>query len=122
MNEHTAALLQGLAAKLGTTSEYLWAILLKQAPVYAYVALFQYAVTVLVLVALFRYRIQVGKFLTTLCEETEALGVIGLIVIGIASIIWLLACVFAFESVVTAFVNPEYWALDKVLDTIKAKK
>lgn len=41
MNEQTAKLLEQLASKLGTTSEYLWNILLKQAPIDATVTLLQ---------------------------------------------------------------------------------
>ena len=33
MNDQTALLLKQLADKLGTTTEYLWAVLLKQAPI-----------------------------------------------------------------------------------------
>ena len=35
MEENTTALLEKLAEKLGTTTEYLWGVLLSQAPIYA---------------------------------------------------------------------------------------
>ncbi len=122
MNEHTAVLLQGLADKLGTTSTYLWSVLLKQAPVYAWVTLAEYVLTALLLLTLYRFRKTIGPWLSELVEESEVLGVLVIIASGVALTVWLIACVFVFQSVVTAFVNPEYWALDKVLDTVKARK
>ena len=44
MNDQTAALLQNLANKLGTTSEYLWGILLRQATLSGTTDLIQYAI------------------------------------------------------------------------------
>ena len=41
MNEQTTKLIEQLAQKLGTTTEYLWSVLLKQAPIDATVTLFQ---------------------------------------------------------------------------------
>ncbi len=125
MNEHTAQLLQGLAVKLGTTSEYLWAILLKQAPVFAWISIGYYVGTLLAVLMLWTFRKRIAASLTWCINEGEGTALLcffGLIIAGIASLIWLFACIFMFESVVTAFVNPEYWALDKVLDTVKAAK
>lgn len=122
MNDNTVQLLQGLADKLGTTSEYLWSILLKQAPVFAWITTAQYVATLLLLIVLWRYRKPISNAIKVMVEETEIFGVI-LVGIGIVCLtLWLIACVCVFESVVTAFVNPEYWALDKVLATVKAKK
>jgi len=39
MDEKTAQMLEKLAQKLGTTSEYLWGVLLKQAPIAAIIEL-----------------------------------------------------------------------------------
>lgn len=39
MEEKTIKLIEQLAQKLGTTTEYLWAVLLKQAPIDATVVL-----------------------------------------------------------------------------------
>lgn len=122
MNEHTAVLLQGLANKLGTTSEYLWSILLKQAPVFATVALAQYVVTVVVMVLLWRFRVGISKAVTKGFEgDADILAFLGCAIFAIVSVGWLLACIFTFGNVVTAIVNPEYWALEKILDTVKRK-
>ena len=39
MNEQTTILLQKLSESLGTTSEYLWAVLIKQAPISATISM-----------------------------------------------------------------------------------
>lgn len=123
MNEQTAALLQGLATKLGTTSEYLWGILLKQAPIAGVMILVQYALTAVALYVIWRYREAIGTQVRDgLSSDAEVLVFIGLIVSVGVSIVWLLACLFAIESMVTAFLNPEYWALNKVLATVKSAK
>lgn len=122
MNEHTATLLQSLATKLGTTTEYLWTILLKQAPVYASIVIAQYVVTVAVLVAAFAGRRYIERFLRGWFEQEEVTAFIFCVIAGLCTVVWLLACAFEFGNVVTAYINPEYWALNKVLATVKSAK
>ena len=50
MDSQSAVVIQNLANKLGTTSEYLWAVLIKQAPISGTVDLILYALTVAVIV------------------------------------------------------------------------
>ena len=52
MNENTARLLDNLATKLGTTSEYLWSVLLKQAPISGWIAVVEIVIFVVGIVAI----------------------------------------------------------------------
>lgn len=124
MNEHAAVVIQQLAEKLGTTSEYLWAVLIKQAPIAGAIVLAYYAVTVLALVLLWRFRAAIASGVQAAFDHGEgsaALAIVAGTVFGILALIWGISCLLAFENMLTAFLNPEYWALDKVLSTVKAK-
>jgi hypothetical protein len=122
MNEQTAALMGQLAVKLGTTSEYLWTVLLKQAPIQGWIMVFEYALTAVALAVLWRFRAALSAGIKNCMDgDADVVVFIGLVIAGLAALFWLLACMFAFESMLTAFLNPEYWALNKVLATVKSK-
>ena len=121
MNKETQELLQKLAEKLGTTVEYLWQVLLKQAQIDAFTTLFQFFLIALFGVVLFRLH---KKFLKPLSDDRysdnlyskydEAIVwpmIIGLIVFVILSI----CAFFSITDMVNGFLNPEYWALQRVL-------
>lgn len=125
MNEQTVALLQELANKLGTTSEYLWVVLIKQAPIQGTVMLVQYILTIAAIAAVWKWRRQIATGITAAFDEGEGIEVmtaIALSIGGVVSGVWLIACLFSMDTMVTAFMNPEYWALNKVLSTIKSAK
>lgn len=117
--EHLAPLLNKLAEQLGTTSQYLWSVLLKQAPVQASIMGFEYATTILLLFLLFKFRAAAGAFYEKCHEDYEILTFICTIVLGLVAVIWLLACLFCVESFFTAIFNPEYWALKQVLRVVQ---
>lgn len=124
MNEQTATLVTQLAAKLGTTSEYLWAVLLKQAPVQGWIMAVEYIVTFAVIYAVWKWRDSLSAAIKWCFEEGEGSAIlcfIGLGIVGIASTVWLIACMFGITDIITAFVNPEYWALKQVLAAVKPK-
>lgn len=122
MDEQTAALLGKLAAKLGTTSEYLWGVLLKQAPIQAWIMAAEYALTIIVIAAIWKCRKPIGEWLKNAADgDAEPVVVIGGIVFVVVAIIWLIACVFCFPEMVTGFLNPEYWALKEILSSVRSK-
>jgi hypothetical protein len=119
-----APVIDKLAAKLGVTATYLWGVLLKQAPVAAYTMTVEYIATALVLYLCWRYRAALGGAFMKGINEHEATAAITLIatfVIGIVAVVWLISCLFSFEGFVTAWINPEYWALDKIISSVKSK-
>lgn len=128
MNEQTAKLIEQLSQKLGTTTEYLWAVLLKQAQIQAMVTLFQF-----LLIAIFGYvLLKIHKSLsvkkdyngyngyneTGYSHYEEKVGIP--MVIGVIIFVILAICAFfCIEDVFNGFLNPEYWALSKALSVVK---
>jgi large-conductance mechanosensitive channel len=123
MDEKTLQALTTLAEKLGTTAEYLWSVLLKQAPISA--------ATDLVVIAAWVFGVAMwAKFVqrkTTKPAATEndrypsadwnddvgvGLAWISVFVSGLIVAIISGAC---FSSIVAAVFNPEYWALKQIL-------
>lgn len=123
MDEKTLQALTTLAEKLGTTAEYLWSVLLKQAPISA-------ATDLVVIAALVFGVVMWAKFVqrkTAKPEVTEndrypraewgsnegiffawvSVFVSALIIAVIAGV--------CFSSIVAAIFNPEYWALKQIL-------
>lgn len=121
MNEQTNQLIEKLAQKLGTTTEYLWGVLIQQAKIDAITTLFQFG-----LIALFGYILyRLNKKFRVECEngyDTYYLSDSTGWIMGICFGVWCLLTFIAFfciPDVINGLINPEYWALDKVLTTIK---
>ena len=122
MNTEITNLLAILADKLGTTSEYLWGILLRQAPISATVILIQIIFTVLSGIFLWKLH----KYFSKETDERYSMydrsngGLEALIIIF--SVLILIIGIFSFfqiENVLNGYFNPEYWALNKILNTLK---
>lgn len=122
MDEKAIQALTALANKLGTTTEYLWGVLLSQAPLSALANL-------AILLALFLGSWMWWKFIqknTTTPEATKSdpypspnwddssttAAYIGLIVMLVIVLIILMASI---EGIVCGLINPEYWALSKFM-------
>jgi hypothetical protein len=124
-------LLEKLASQLGTTADFLWKTLVAQAHVYAIYWGIQ-ALIVLVLVAIY-IKSLVGTFKTELSKDSydhdrlrnkwekwDGVGCLpGMLAIFILTGIPLLGmCIWLIveiSRVVTAVVNPNFWALQKLL-------
>lgn len=119
MNERTEQLVRELAEKLGTTADHLWAVLVRQAPITStvrvcilgLVALALLAVGVMALRAFRRRRFPKAGDISP-----EALGIF----------FWCVACgVFVIGTltslpiIIAGFANPEYWALQEVMRSLK---
>lgn len=113
MNDKTIQLLEALAAKLGTTAEYLWGVLIRQAAVSATIDLvcLLVAVTYLVVYTKWLRVVRKGDMF-----DNEATGVI---MGGCVAVIVFILALFCVSGVITGYMNPEYWALNKILDTIQ---
>lgn len=114
MDDKTLQALTTLAAKLGTTAEYLWGVLLRQAPVTGALDLAVIAAWVAGCVWLVRFvrRKTAGQK----PEWDDEMGrVFGW---GGAVLVCSLVAIIGGASIgpaVTAIVNPEYWALRQIL-------
>lgn len=115
MNETTEKLIRDLAERLGTTAEHLWSVLIRQAPITAITNLLECLILVAVCVY-YRHRLVLWqKRLRDTCDaDHPALppAYIGLVVLLCITIIHALLTA---SGIVTAFANPEYWALKQIV-------
>lgn len=122
MNETTEKLVRELADKLGTTTEHLWAVLLKQALISATTD----TIVALIMLAVLWAGYRLVKAKTTEPPKTKedlypsaewvyegALAAWG--VLGIYALLTLITTCCTISTVVTATMNPEYWALKQLL-------
>lgn len=115
MNEQTLALLDKLAEKLGTTSEFLWAALVKQAFVEGVVYLLQIAGLIYGGVWLYRW------FRAISVNEWDEIKYLPLGVVASVYGIVVIVAFFSLPMLAASFINPEYWALKEVLSAIRPR-
>lgn len=122
MNTETVNLLTGLAAKLGTTSEYLWEILLKQAPISSTIILVQIIFTVLSGIFLWKLH----KYFSKETDERYSMydrgnGGLEALMVMFSSLILITSIIlfFGIADMLNGYFNPEYWALNKILNVLK---
>ena len=124
MDEKTLLALTALAQKLGTTAEYLWGVLIKQAAVTGVTNIIEMSVWLAIAIAwgVLTYR-KTRKVLPEgagpySCasaeweEEAAFFAWLGAFLLAVTAAI--VACVGVSDSV-AAFLNPEYWALKQIL-------
>lgn len=123
MNEKLNNVLAELATKMGTTVQYLWGILIKQAYVTIWVDIAQIVGVVLYWLLLYKLHKWFAKepeHGLSIYEEHEALPYLFMIVLGIIGAVFTIAVLMVnITEILTASINPEYWALDQVLKAIK---
>lgn len=114
MEQEMVNLLKELATQLGTTTEYLWAVTIKQAYIQAYVSL---------IVCLFPLVAMVGwASLVFYCIKKKVDGDLITILCIVGLIALLASCALwgtHIPQVIAGFYNPEYWALDNILSHLK---
>ena len=122
MNTEITNLLATLADKLGTTSEYLWGILLRQAPISATVILIQIIFTVLSGIFLWKLHKYFSKETDerySMYERSNGGLEVLLIIFSVLILIIGIVSFFQIENVLNGYFNPEYWALNKILNILK---
>jgi len=114
--EELTGVLEQLAVKLGTTTEYLWSVLISQAKISAITDLIYIVLNIIIGIMLYKLHINLSK--RDLYDEYEE-PLIAVMVIG--ALVWcviFLINFFSIGGIINGFFNPEYWALQKVLDVI----
>lgn len=123
MDDKTLQALTALAAKLGTTTEYLWGVLLKQAPITGVVDLLVCAAWIAGVVAWAKFvkrktakpaRTENARYQSA--EWSDEFGA-GLAWMSVVVAVGLTALTVGCElsTIVAALANPEYWALKQIL-------
>lgn len=113
MTNEIAKALEVLAQKLGTTSEYLWNVLLKQAPISAVADFIQFTIIVF---ACYFWTKNFKAFITKISdkiwkEENWVWIILVSVILGVSAIV----VFFSFPNTIYALINPEYWALNLLL-------
>lgn len=123
MNKETVQLLESLAKKLGTTAEYLWQVLLRQAPIYAATTLAQFIIIMVFGYVLLKFHLDFSKetldkhgYKETIYEDNESTVWI-MVVLGVLWVFLFLIVFCSLGDVVNGFFNPEYWALKQIINT-----
>ena len=121
--EQLTQLLAQLAEKLGTTTEYLWEVLIRQAYVNSMINIFAIIFTVLLGVALWKvhkWGCEKPKegYCDTNYEKHEILIMLPMIIFGFVFAICFFVSTINFGSTLSGLINPEYWALKQVLSII----
>lgn len=107
MEKELIHVLDNLANKLETTTEHLWGILIKQAPISAasdLIAALFFAVFIVVTFIFTKYKTEDGSW------DAEAW-----LIWFVASFISMIFISIGVYEAMIGFVNPEYWALKKIL-------
>lgn len=114
MNEQTIKLIEKIAQKLGTTSEYLWSILLKQAHIDATLKVFLLISAILLWILLFKIHLRFHK--KEVYEEYEEIAVVPMVIATTLITLFSIISFFCIPDIFNGYFNPEYWALKRILD------
>ena len=119
-------LLEKLAAKLGTTAEHLWGVLIKQAHIEGITAVCLIGLLIVLTISwgffiapklVRKWSFLKEKRRTPYADDGE-MYLVGTVVGSIAfSIAWIVT-ICSLSTILSCFYNPEYWALQKVLSLI----
>jgi nitrogen fixation/metabolism regulation signal transduction histidine kinase len=122
MDNNTATLLKAIADKLGTTTQYLWGILLRQAPIDATITLIQISLVLIFGVVLWKIHkrlMKEDKNGENQYYKSDDMAAIPMIFAAVGLVILLICSVVAIGSVINGFFHPEYWALHEILKACK---
>ena len=121
MNNESTKLLEQLAEKMGTTVEYLWDILIYQAHIQAITVLIQFVIIFIATYFLFKLHIRFNKQTDdkhSVYYEHEEAVIIPMVFAGIVMAVLIIVAFFCISDIVNGFFNPEYWALQRILNTM----
>lgn len=124
MNDNLTALLDKLATKLGTTTEYLWKVLLVQAKISATNSLIFLVMAVVSGIILYRIHKRLAKPIPGKSYNNsryEEDGELYIPIMIMAACIWVICSFFIITditNIINGYFNPEYWALKEILNSI----
>lgn len=118
MSENTEKLLQDLAEKLGTTTEYLWGIIVAEAKYDVLISSIQMVFMAAIVIVTIKLHLKFSKEEKngeSMYYRKEELLVVPMIFAAITSVIMIIFFLSGFNELVSAIFNPEYWALRQIL-------
>lgn len=119
MNNETLQALTELAQKMGTTTEYLWSILIAQARIDGYFYLIGALTAWVISVLFFKESRRFWMKLRSLDGSYKLDATMYAWICGIAGVAGCGAVIGFVHSAITCFYNPGYTALTKILESIK---
>lgn len=120
MEQNTKELIETLAAKLGTTTEYLWSVLIKQAPIDATVTLIQIILTGIFGYILLKLHRKFSKEIDNYSfYDNNDWAIIPMVLSAIIFGLLAIISFFCIGDVFNGYFNPEYWALKQVFNFVK---
>lgn len=108
MDDKTLELLRELAARLGTTADHLWSVLVRQAPITAATDLF-------VLTAAVCLTVWWAMVVAARAWEDEVYQSLAWASVAVCCLVIAVAIAANASLIVAGFANPEYWALSQLL-------
>lgn len=114
MDTNTVKLIESLSEKLGTTAEHLWVVLVKQAPISATTM----AIFYLVFAAITLWTFFLTKKLIAKDSDWFPMWFLW----GFFMLVFIVGFAVDSPSILSGFLNPEYWALNECLDAMKPRK
>ncbi len=116
MKEKLMSILEVLAEKLGTTTELLWSVLVKQAGVEAQI----WMAWIIVWASIFSC-VFVGSIIVGFIGRKQNWEMWGcwFIVTFFAVVIGVTSCVGCYSKLLTVAQNPQFWALNEILKTVQ---
>jgi len=125
ISEQAIAVIDSIAAKLGVAAEYVYPLMIKQAYVDGAISIAQVIVSLFIItvfVLAIKYYLMPlnddGDTRFELQSDIDLLFVI-LILLGFASFFSLFFLCFGFSDAIKALVNPEWYAINKLLKLVK---
>lgn len=119
MDEKQLKMIQALAEKLGTTTDFLLATLVKQAYFDGLQNIIIVIIWFLVSIAIHKSKFFSKKNVMDIEKNDEVVLGLGLICGAIAYFMFICIAFNAALDAITCFGNPEYWAIKQVFDLIK---
>ena len=117
--EQLEPMLRELAAQLGTTVEYLWGVMITQAHVYV----LSYIVYLVLFFLVFFITYKLIKNLANEADDDlECMQIpqfILIVVLCFGLVAGTIGLTIEFSNFLTALLNPEYWALQQILEYIR---
>lgn len=115
--EHLVPLLDKLASQLGTTSKYLWKVLIRQAPISGILDILQYILIVIMIWGSYYTYSWAHKMVED--KDWDETTYAWPVITGLITVIFLITAFFSFPNTITKFINPEYWALKEIIGSAK---
>jgi len=119
MNENTIQFLNALSIKLGTTSEYLWNVLVRQAPIDGCITLIVMAAWLVVGAVVIRFFYTKNKDNDDHLDEGLTHFLLGISIVIYMCVMFIIG--MCLSDAISSIVNPDYWAFNKILSSIKCK-